>query len=156
MVAWHTHAMQPLKPTPTVLQLVVDDVLLSYLNVLAVADFSECLGQALNLGSTLGQMQEAARIDDEPRVLELLPWLVSSLDCMNGDLLAEWLETADLVRRAALGAPVKLLPKWVAEKQEWVQQHGWPPLGSSRPYDKIRASAPKSNKPHLRLVANNA
>lgn len=147
--------MSSQKPAPTVLQLVVDDVLLSYINLHNFADFSQCVHAALNMGATLGQMQEAARIDDAPRVLELLPWFVSSLDCLTGELLAEWLEVADMVKRAAMGAPVALLPAWVAEKQKWVQQYGWQPIGSGRPYEKIRVAEPTPKKAHLVLVASN-
>lgn len=137
---------------PTVLQLVVDDVLLSLHNQ---ADFSQCIHRTLIMGATLGQMQEAARINDTPRVLELLPWFVLSLDCLTGDQLAEWLEVADMVKRAALGAPVWLRPAWVAVKQKWVQEHGRHPIGSGRPYDKIRVSEPAPKKAHLTLVSRN-
>lgn len=151
----YSYAMCSQKPMPTVLQLVVDDVLLSYHNLHNYADFSQCIHTALAMGATLGQMQEAALNEDAGRVLELLPWFTSSLDCLTGDLLGEWLEVADMVKRAAMGAPVSLLPAWVAEKQKWVQQYGWQPIGSGRPYAKIRVAEPAPKKACLVLVANN-
>lgn len=142
---------------PTVLQLVVDDTLLAFSNLHNRADFSRFLDSAVRLGTTLGQMQEAARYDDAPRVLELLPWFVADLDCLSGDLLAEWREAADTVKRAALGAPIELLPRWVADKQKRAREHGWEPIGSRRPYDRVSASTPTPapNKPRLMLVTNN-
>ncbi len=149
------YAMSTQETEPTVLQLVVDDVLLSYINLHNQADFSQCIHAALKMGVTLGQMQEAARIDDAPRVLELLPWFVSSLDCLTGDLLAEWLEVVDAVKWAAMGASIDLLPTWVASRQKWVQKHGWHPIGSARPYDKLYLSKPAQKKVHLELVVKN-
>lgn len=127
--------MNPQKPIPTVLQLVVDNVLLSYLNLHNFTDFSQCIDVAVRLGAWFGQLQEAARHDDAPRVLELLPWLMKDLDYLHlsGDLLAEWQEVANTVKRAAMGASINLLPSWVAEQQKQVQELGWKPAGNGPP-----------------------
>ncbi len=146
------------KPMPTVLQLVVNDVLLSYWNLPNFVDCRQNITAAIQTAGILGQMQEAARIDDAPRVLELLPWFIAALDCMSGDVLAEWLDVADTVKRAAMGAPLHLLPAWVIQKYEWVQDYGWQPVGSGRPYEKACVRAPRKpapKRPILALVANN-
>ena len=141
--------------TPTVLQLVVDDVLLAFINLPGTVQFGNWTGRAIIIASTLGQMQEAARLDDAPRVLELLPWLVDSLDVFEGSLLDEWLAIADTIKRAALGAPVSMLPSWVAAKQKRVSKNEWEAIGCGRPFKKVAASLPAPKKPNLRLVAYN-